>query len=331
MGLFHPQTDPGTIPNHPPPSTQNRRAIQILPRPHPSGLPAASPDYDPLKLRTPWFHAGPQSTRAPDARAPSLFDTAGHSERYHFQIDDVHHVDPTSYARVEGRKEREGYWPAFDLGSLERNDLLSRYVLEFFAAFLMTRPESIAFLEHAPQQTLEHRTATTPPVTYEQFVDALLNGDAGNAIDEVRELQRSWPEHMLLNDFYLYRLAYSLLYSWGLREESLQLAMLNQELNLRARYANAQHELRGAWGLRRSHRSLPKASRAEARRRRYHWYLGVAPGTKGASAKQGLIAPSYGSAMNQNAARVAAVLKIRADSTPAFTGIRHRGPHVLTA
>ena len=39
------------------------------------------------------------------------------------------------------------------------------------------------------------------------------------------------PTNILLNDFYLYRLAYSLLYSWGLSDEAMQLSKLNVELN----------------------------------------------------------------------------------------------------
>jgi hypothetical protein len=206
--------------------------------PHPSGLPASSSDYDPLKLRIPWLHVERRRNAPPNVQAPSLFETAVHSERYHLQIDDLEHVDSTSYALVEGRNARLGLWPTWDPGGVQRHEVLCRYVSEFFTAFLMNSPESRTFLSRDTQQTMpesgiavEYRSATPAPITYAQFVNDLLTGDASSAIDEVRKLRDTQPAHILLNDFYLYRLAYSLLYSWGLSDESMQIAKLNVELN----------------------------------------------------------------------------------------------------
>lgn len=206
--------------------------------PHPSGLPASSNHYDPLKLRIPWLHVAPGRSAPQNVQTPSLFETAVHLERYHLQMDDLEHVDPTSYALVEGRGARPGIWPAWDAGGVRRHEALSRYVSEFFKAFLMNSAESLAFLSRDPRQAMpesgiavEHRSATPAPITYAQFVNALLIGDAASAIDEVRNLRGTQPGHILLSDFYLYRLAYSLLYSWGLGDESIQIAKLNVELN----------------------------------------------------------------------------------------------------
>ena len=158
----------------------------------------------------------------PNVQTPSLFETAVHSERYRLQIDGLEHVDSTSYALVEGRKARLGLWAAWDPGGVQRHEVLSRYVSEFFTAFLVSSPASRTFLSRDPQQTMpesgiavEHREATPAPITYAQFVNELLTGDASRAMDEVRKLRGTQPAHILLNDFYLYRLAYSLLYSWG--------------------------------------------------------------------------------------------------------------------
>ena len=204
--------------------------------PHPSGLPAASPDYDPLALRIPWLHAT-RSAAPPGVQTASLFDTAVHSERYLLLIDDLDHVDSTSYALVEGRNAVRGYWTAWEAGAVKRHEALSRYVSHFFAAFLMQSSESRAFLSRDPQSvpgptmTLEHRPATPNPITYPEFVNALLTGDASSAIEEVRGLRSTEPSNILLNDFYLYRLAYSLLYTWGLSDEAMQISKLNVELN----------------------------------------------------------------------------------------------------
>jgi len=207
--------------------------------PHPSGLPAAAADYDPLALRIPWLHAAPRraGTPPPGVQTASLFNMAVHSERYLLLIDDLDHVGSTSYALVEGRNALRGYWTAWEAGAVERHETLSRYVSHFFTAFLTQSSESLAFLSRDPQSvsgstiTLEHRPATPNPITYAEFVDALLTGDASSAIDEVRGLRSTEPSSILLEDFYLNRLAFSLLYTWGLIDEAIQVSKLNVELN----------------------------------------------------------------------------------------------------
>ncbi len=72
---------------------------------HPSGVPAASPHYDPSALRIPWLHGTRRlaATRPPDSQRESLFETALHAERYLLLTDGMGHVDFTSYALIEGR------------------------------------------------------------------------------------------------------------------------------------------------------------------------------------------------------------------------------------
>lgn len=199
--------------------------------PHPSGLPQASPDYDPLALRAPWLHMGWQLDASSDSA--SLFDTAVHADRYLLQIEGHQHVDPTSYALVEGRPAVLGYWPAWDEAGLERHRLITGYLSAFLAAFLQNDSEGRAYLDKdaAPGLSLEHRAAVPPSMTYERFVQALLSGDGASAIHAVRELRHSEPSSELLSDFILYRLTYSLLYSWGLDDEALAVSELNVELN----------------------------------------------------------------------------------------------------
>jgi dienelactone hydrolase len=226
--------------------------------PHPSGLPAAASGYDPLKLRIPWLHVGTQRSRIPTDQTASLLESAVHSERYHLLIDGLQHVDPTSYALVEGRHAVPGFWEAWTPSGVDRHEILSRYAFEFFAAFLRNSQQSLAFLSRhrdpaaaSSGVTMEYRPARPPTMTYAQFVDVLLTGDAASALDAVRELRRTEPSHILLNDHHLYRLGYSLLYSWGLSDESMQLAQLNVELNptslLATQILSMNHVHRGDW------------------------------------------------------------------------------------
>jgi tetratricopeptide (TPR) repeat protein len=68
-------------------------------------------------------------------------------------------------------------------------------------------------------------------MTYAQFVDALVTGDADGAMERIRDLRGIEPEHILLEDSTLYRLDYSLLYRWGLGDEALEVSKMNVELN----------------------------------------------------------------------------------------------------
>ena len=78
--------------------------------------------------------------------------------------------------------------------------------------------------------TLEHRSATPATISYEEFVQAVLAGQADEAIDEVRILRETQPDNILLNETYLERLVWSLRNTWGLTEEVMPLIMFRAEL-----------------------------------------------------------------------------------------------------
>jgi hypothetical protein len=207
--------------------------------PHPSGIPIASPDYDPLAFRVPWLHSVPASWIKESGLSDdkSLFDLARYSERYLLLTQDMGHVDYTGYALVEDRPALAGYWEAAKPGDPDRFVEIARIIANFYAAYLKDDPESLASLLRAPTEavsgatmTLEHRSATTATITYEEFVQAVINGRAEDAIEEVRALQQTHPDHILLNETYLQRLAISLSATWGLDEEILPVLKFRAEL-----------------------------------------------------------------------------------------------------
>ncbi len=206
---------------------------------HPSGVPAASPHYDPSALRIPWLHGTRRlaATRPPDSQRESLFETALHAERYLLLTDGMGHVDFTSYALIEGRSEMVGYWAAPEPEAVEGHKAVSRYISNFFAAFLTQDAESLVFLSQDPNEsvpgstmTLEHLPATPASITYEEFVQAVLAGQAYQAIDEVRALRETEPDHILLQETYLQRLVWSLSNTWGLSEEAMPIIRCTAEL-----------------------------------------------------------------------------------------------------
>ncbi len=205
---------------------------------HPSGIPVASPDYDPLALRVPWLHsvAAASMTQPQDAEAESLFESALYSERYLMLTEGMGHADYTSYALVEDRPEMGGYAAAGPT-TIEGYKAVSRYVVNFFDAVLLQKPQGLAFLSQDPKDsipgstmTLEHRTAMRATITYAQFVQAVIAGQADRAIAEVRALQETEPEHILLQETYLLRLAWSLGGTWGFAERAMPVIQFTAEL-----------------------------------------------------------------------------------------------------
>jgi len=190
---------------------------------HTSGYLVESPHYQPLALRAPWLHS--QSAEWETLQTESLFETAVHSERYLLLTEGMGHADYTSYALIEGRNEMQGY-PAVTPEALEGHKAVSHYVANFFAAYLKQDAESLAFLSQDPEEsipgstlTLEHRPAAPASITYEEFVRAVIAGQADQAIDEVRALRDTQPDHIFLQETNLDRLVTSLGGTWGLAEE----------------------------------------------------------------------------------------------------------------
>jgi len=147
------------------------------------------------------------------------------------------HVDYTSYALIAGRSAMKGYWEAADPKVLEGHRAVNRYISKFFAAFLMQDPKSLAFLSQDPKQafpestmTLEHRPAMPALITYEEFVQAVVAGEAERAIERVRALRATAPDHILLREFYLERLVWSLRDTWGFDEKVMPVIRFRAEL-----------------------------------------------------------------------------------------------------
>jgi tetratricopeptide (TPR) repeat protein len=202
---------------------------------HTSGDLVASPHYHPLALRAPWLHS--QSAEWETLQTESLFETAVHSERYLLLTEGMGHADYTSYALIEGRNEMQWYYPAATPEALEGHKAVSHYVANFFAAYLKQDAESLAFLSQDPEvsipgstMTLGHRPAAPASITYEEFVQAVVAGQADQAIDQVRALRETEPDHVFLKETYLGRLVSSLGGTWGLAEEVMPVNRFRAEL-----------------------------------------------------------------------------------------------------
>jgi dienelactone hydrolase len=206
--------------------------------PHPSGLPQASPSYDAAALRVPWLHAAqPQLVARPqDPGVKSLFDTAAHSNRYLLVTEGMGHVDFTSYGLIGGRRPMPGYWGDSAPDGARRQGIVADYLTHFFDAFLRADAASVAWLDRDPkvafpdaQMTLEHRTAIPPSISYDELVREIVRGNTEAAIGRLRAVDETEAARAALDQVHLERLAFSLLYTWGLAKETLPLLAFTRE------------------------------------------------------------------------------------------------------
>ncbi len=204
--------------------------------PHPSGLPQASPSYDPAALRVPWPHATSAMGRPQDSGVKSLFDTAVHSNRYLLVTEGMGHVDFTSYGLIGGRRAMPGYWGDPALETARRQGIVAEYLTHFFDGLLRADATSRAWLDRDPkvafpgaQMTLEHRAAIPPSISYDELVRAVLRGDAEAAIVRLRAVDEAEAGRAALDQVHLERLGVSLVFEWGLAKETLPLLAFTVE------------------------------------------------------------------------------------------------------
>ncbi len=200
--------------------------------PHPSGLPQASPSYDPAALRVPWLHATSPAAmlRPQDPGVKSLFDTAVHSNRSLLVTEGVGHVDFTSYGLIGGRRAMPGYWGDPPPDGARRQGIIADYLTHFFDAFLRADAASVAWLDRDPkvafpgaQMTIEHRAATPASISYDELVREVVRGNAEAAIGRLRAVGEGEAGRAALDQVHLERLGVCLLYEWGLAKEALPL------------------------------------------------------------------------------------------------------------
>ena len=206
--------------------------------PHPSGLPQASPSYDPAALRVPWLHAtSPGAMEQPqEAGAKSLFDTAVHSDRYLLVTEGMSHVDFTTYGLVVSRRAMPNYWGDPAPETARRQGIVADYLRHFFDAFLRADTASVAWLDRDPkvvfsdaQMTIEHRAAIPPSISYDELVQAVVRGDAAAAIGRLRAVDEGEAGRAALDQAHLERLGVSLIFEWGLAKEALPLLAFTVE------------------------------------------------------------------------------------------------------
>jgi pimeloyl-ACP methyl ester carboxylesterase len=206
--------------------------------PHDSGLPQASPGYDPLVLSVPWLHAAPlrPCERPQDPNVKSLFDTALHSNRYLLVTEGMSHDAFTSYALIAGRRAMPAYWEEPAPDTAHRYSIVAEYVAKFFAAFLRQDSASVAWLARDPKDlfpdarmTLEHRAAAPPAPGYDNLVRMMLRGDGDAAVEKLRSTDAAGANRIGLDQAHLEWLAFSLVYTWGLAKESVPLLLYTAE------------------------------------------------------------------------------------------------------
>src|SRR5262249_59786537 len=89
------------------------------------------------------------------------------------------------------------------------------------------RDPKVAFPD--AQMTVAHRMAISPSISYDELVREIVRGDAEAAIGRLRAVDEVEAGRAALDQVHLERLAFSLLYTWGLAKETLPLLAFTVE------------------------------------------------------------------------------------------------------
>ncbi len=196
------------------------------------GVPHASPDYDPSRLRVPWLHMISASyirRDLPDLDTRSLFAKAKYSDSYLVWIDDVEHPNFTGYSMMDLDRPLR-HWRPFSKNAKPAYETVCRYVRNFFDAHLKSDPSARTFLEkdpkdHAPPGVTlylkKKKGASSVPPT----VDDLLNTFFENGLQAALIHAKSHPADEGIINLAAYKLL-----RWGDLASALELFKLNASL-----------------------------------------------------------------------------------------------------
>ena len=205
--------------------------------PHPSGIPASSPHYDPARFRIPWLHATRASAVSDPDASGSLFESAVHAERWLVLVEGMLHRDFTSFALIEGKRPVTGYWPEALDERAGRHAAVAALVLRFFRAFLAEDEGAHDDLLADPAEivgdlplTVTHRRAQSAPPTVGDFVNAVFAHGGDRAVALVRAAHAEHPDCELVREATLNRLGYQFLYFWGHADVAVRTFEITGEL-----------------------------------------------------------------------------------------------------
>ncbi len=204
---------------------------------HPSGLPRASPHYDVDRLCVPWLHMTRTEAMldlTPDQDPRTLFQQASHADRYLFFMNDMRHVDFTSYAMYGAETPLRGYWPPPPGRPEVSYAYVCRLVHRFFDAQLKGDASTRrlwdamrASDQSTPAQIRSFvKLRESAPFSWDDFVRAIFSRGPEEAIQTARDeltLAQRFTE-VALNE-----LGYQLLYFWGRTEAAIAVFELNTE------------------------------------------------------------------------------------------------------
>jgi predicted Zn-dependent protease len=149
-------------------------------------------------------------------------------------IDGIGHEDFTSYALIPNRRAMPAYWPAATPANGARFELVAKYVLTFFSAYLRGDAASKDSLARdvptSGKFKIEHRDVAPATITYDALVTELLAGRGEEAVRELRAVAAVEPQNALLQEERLWRLQLSLVATWGLAKEAMPLIEYTAEL-----------------------------------------------------------------------------------------------------
>lgn len=193
---------------------------------HPSQLPGSMPDYDVNHFRVPWIHF----TRARAIHAnrgmlntESLFAKARFVDRYLIGVEGAQHVNFNSYSLLDIEKPVMSYWGPLLPASKKIYAAICDYTLNFLNGYLKGDEEGLAFIDRPVEEDEERgfsffmEKAKAEPLipTVDDFVNALYDQGAQEAVGLVRKAKENGNGKDPFSELFLNGIGYKCLYFWG--------------------------------------------------------------------------------------------------------------------
>lgn len=207
---------------------------------HFSGLPKSHPNYREENFIIPWMHM----TQArfikvfrDERRLSSLLARKPYGDSYLVQVPTDNHGAFSSYAMFGIRDAIPGFWGPWESDSKPNYQMICRYALSFFEAYLKRDQGILSKLQKDTQAeeakglfTLEFKRGQTAPPPMAELVHLIIEDGIDKAKPVIEKARRSFPETVLIKENVLNWLGYHFLLWWGREEEALEVFKLNVSL-----------------------------------------------------------------------------------------------------
>jgi len=192
-----------------------------------------SPYFDIVRANVPYMHLMPQEGTGFDLK---FLESLKYAQTYVLRFKGLAHFDFSSLGVIANHvfSAPPDQMERIELGQ----EIICRYALNFFDAYLKSDPQSLAFLQRKPDDNgipagFVVLASSKPPLkaipTAEQLANMIATNGTWNAIEILRDVKKSDPNSDLLQERALNSLGYRLIFI-GKLSEAIEVFKLNVDM-----------------------------------------------------------------------------------------------------